>query len=177
MAPLTAPNAERDVQVGFPFDMEELGATERRSDGTYASTRRVWFRTSEPLPDDASMHACILAYLSDMTGAAFRPRSLGTWGTHTDASLDHALWFHRPGRADTWSLFDLQALVNAGGRATIRATIHGADGTLHMSMAQELLIRELETPIQFDEAPWLERERERERRRLANQGGTSDGTA
>ena len=59
-----------------------------------------------------------------------------------------------PGGRTTWSLFDLQALVNAGGRATIRATMHGADGTLHLSMAQELLIRELETRSQFDDAPW-----------------------
>jgi acyl-CoA thioesterase-2 len=177
MAPLTAPKLERDHEVGFPFEMEELGATERRSDGTYESTRRVWFRTSEPLPDDPSIHACVLAYLSDMTGAAFRPHSLGTWGTHTDASLDHALWFHRPWRADNWSLFDLQTLVNAGGRATIRSTMHDADGTLHLSMAQELLIRELETPLQFDDAPWLERQRQRERRLLASEGGTNDGSA
>ncbi len=60
------------------------------------------------------------------------------------------MWFHRPWRADTWSLFDLQALVNAGGRATLRATMHGEDGTLHLSMAQELLIRELEVPIVFE---------------------------
>jgi acyl-CoA thioesterase-2 len=96
-----------------------------------------------------------------MTGAAFRPKSLGTWGTHTDASLDHALWFHRPARADEWHLFDLQALVNAGGRATIRATMHGEDGLLCLSMAQELLIRELEVPIVFEDPPWLERERQR----------------
>jgi acyl-CoA thioesterase-2 len=176
-APLKAPNPERDPDVGFPFEMVELGPTEQRADGTYQSTRRVWFRTSEAMADDPWMHACVLAYMSDMTGAAFRPLSLGTWGTHTDASLDHTLWFHRPWRADTWSLFDLETLVNAGGRATIRATMHGEDGTLHMSMAQELLIRELEVPLVFDEPPWLERERERERRRKALEEGTNDGTA
>ena len=85
-----------------------------------------------------------------MTGAAFRPHRLGTWGTHTDASLDHAVWFHRPWRADVWSLFDIHTLVNAGGRATIRATMHGEDGTLHLSMAQELLIRELDEPMVFE---------------------------
>jgi acyl-CoA thioesterase-2 len=100
----------------------------------------------------------VLAYFSDMTGAAFRPLSLHTWGTHTDASLDHALWFHRPGRADTWNVFDLQTLVNAGGRATIRATMHDEDGTLHLSMAQELLIRELDEPMVFEAPPWLKRD-------------------
>jgi acyl-CoA thioesterase-2 len=131
----------------FPFDVRELGTTERREDGTYESTRRCWFRIREPLTDDPAVHAVLLAYFSDMTGAAFRPHSLGVWGRHTDASLDHALWFHRPWRADEWSLFDIHTLVNAGGRATVRATMHGEDGTLHLSMAQELLIRELDEPL------------------------------
>jgi acyl-CoA thioesterase II len=137
-----------------PFDVRALGSTERRDDGTYLSTRRCWFRAREPLADDRAVHACLLAYLSDMTGAAFRPLSMHTWGTHTDTSIDHALWFHRPWRADAWSLFDLHALVNAGGRATVRATMHGEDGTLHLSMAQELLIRELDEPITVRPPLW-----------------------
>ena len=144
-------------EAPFPFDIRELGATEQRQDGTFLSTRRCWFRTRESLPDDPGLHACLLAYFSDMTGAAFRPLSLGTWGTHTDASLDHAVWFHRPWRADAWSIFDLHALVNAGGRATVRATMHGEDGSLHLSMAQELLIRELDEPLVFAAPPWVNR--------------------
>jgi acyl-CoA thioesterase-2 len=152
----------RDVEgfeAPFPFDIRELGPTERREDGTFLSTRRCWFRTRETLPDDPAVHAGVLAYFSDMTGAAFRPLSLGSWGTHTDASLDHAVWFHRPWRADTWSIFDLQTLVNAGGRSTIRATMHGEDGSLHLSMAQELLIRELDEPMTFTAPPWVKRDR------------------
>jgi acyl-CoA thioesterase-2 len=156
---IARPEEVEGFEGPFPLDVREVGATEQRQDGTFLSTRRCWLRTREPLPDDPSLHACVLAYLSDMTGAAFRPLSLGVWGHHTDASLDHALWFHRPWRADTWNLFDLQALVNAGGRATIRATMHGEDGTLHLSMAQELLIRRLEVPIIFDSPRWLDRER------------------
>jgi acyl-CoA thioesterase-2 len=153
-------------EAPFPFDIREVGHTEQRSDGTYLSTRRCWFRTREPLPDDQAIHACVLAYFSDMTGAAFRPLSLGVWGTHTDTSLDHALWFHRPWRADVWNLFDLHALVNAGGRSTIRATMHGEDGTLHLSMAQELLIRELDEPMVMPETPpWLQRAEDRREER------------
>jgi acyl-CoA thioesterase-2 len=172
---IPGPSAVPGFEAPFPFDIRELGATTRREDGTYRSTRRCWFRTRETLPDDPALHACVLAYLSDMTGASFRPHSLGTWGTHTDASLDHALWFHRPARADEWNIFDLQALVNAGGRATIRATMHGEDGSLHLSMAQELLIRKLEVPITFEAPPWLERER----RRLVegDEEGETDGAA
>jgi acyl-CoA thioesterase II len=145
------------VDAPFPYDIRELGATEQRQDGTFLSTRRCWFRTREALGDDPAIHACVLAYFSDMTGAAFRPLTMGTFGTHTDASLDHAVWFHRPWRADAWSLFDIHALVNAGGRATIRATMHGEDGMLHLSMAQELLIRELDEPLVFETPAWLTR--------------------
>ena len=135
-------DAPRD-EAPFPFDVRNLGATPRRDDGTYLSTRRCWFRTREPLADDPALHACVLAYFSDMTGAAFRPHNLDSWGGYTDASLDHAVWFHRPRRADVWNIFDFQALLNAGGRSTIRATMYGEDGQLYLSMAQELLIREL----------------------------------
>jgi acyl-CoA thioesterase II len=160
------------VEAPFPYDIRELGHTARRADGTYLSTRRCWFRTREPLPDDPAVHACVLAYFSDMTGASFRPGSIGSWGTHTDASLDHALWFHRPWRADRWSLFDIQTLVNTGGRATIRATMHGEDGLLHLSMAQELLIRRLEVPLVFDPPPWVAKVHGR-----TEEGGSGHGTA
>jgi acyl-CoA thioesterase-2 len=137
------PDALKKSDASFPFDVRDLGATEQRQDGTYLATRRGWFRTRQRLVDDPAVHACVLAYLSDMTGAAFRPLSLNSWGGYTDASLDHALWFHRPRRADEWNLFDFQALVNANGRSTIRGTMYGEDGLLYLSMAQELLIREL----------------------------------
>jgi acyl-CoA thioesterase II len=165
---IPAPGEIEGVEAPFPFDIREVGATQRRQDGTHRSTRRCWFRTREALPDDAWTHACVLAYFSDMTGASFRPLTMGKFGTHTDASLDHAIWFHRPWRADEWSLFDIHTLVNAGGRATIRATMHGEDGTLHLSMAQELLIRELDEPMVFETPAWLEK---------AAKTGGDDGSA
>jgi acyl-CoA thioesterase-2 len=171
------PSEIEGVEAPFPYDIRELGHTEQRADGTYLSTRRCWFRTREPLPDDPAVHACALAYFSDMTGASFRPGSIGSWGTHTDASLDHAIWFHRPWRADQWSFFDIQALVNAGGRATIRATMHGEDGLLHLSMAQELLIRRLEVPLVFDPPPWVARVHGRSEEESGGQGGADHGTA
>jgi acyl-CoA thioesterase II len=153
---LSLPAAISGMEAPFPFDIRELGPSEQREDGSYLSTRRCWFRTRESLPDDPTIHACLLAYFSDMTAASFRPGSMRTWGAHTDASLDHALWFHRKWRADAWSFFDLHALVNTGGRATIRATMYGEDGRLHLSMAQELLIRRLEVPLVFERPPWLD---------------------
>ena len=153
---LPSPGEIEGIEAPFPFDVRELGPSTKREDGTYQSTRRCWFRTRQALPDDPAVHVCLLAYFSDMTGAAFRPLSLHTFGTHTDASLDHAVWFHRPARADEWSLFDLQTLVNSGGRATVRATMHDAAGTLHLSMAQELLIRELDEPMVFTAPSWVD---------------------
>jgi len=146
MPDVPGPDDVAQADVPIPFLVRELGPSPRRNDGSYAATRRVWLRTRTALPDDPLLHTCVVAYLSDMTGAAFRPMSLGTWGTHTDASLDHSLWFHRPVRADQWLLFDLQALVNAGGRATVRGVMFDRDGRLVASMAQELLIRLLDDP-------------------------------
>ena len=146
---------ERPGDEEMPFAMRELGPTPVQSDGTYESTRRVWFRSRRPLPDDPALHYSVLAYMSDMTGASFRPMSLNVWGTHTDASLDHALWFHRFARADDWLLYDLQAVVNAGGRSTVRGLMYTREGALCMSMTQELLIRPIEGAVPMV-MPWLD---------------------
>jgi acyl-CoA thioesterase-2 len=126
-----------------PFHVRDVGPTAREPDGTFRSTRRAWCRLSLRLPDDPTLHACLAGFLSDMTETSFRPRNLGEWGTHTDASLDHAVWFHRPFRVDEWLFFDLHALVNAGGRSVVRGSLYRHDGQLCLSMAQELLIRPL----------------------------------
>lgn len=125
-----------------PFDTRDAGPV-LAEDGTYASTRRAWFRLPGPLPEDPSMHSTLLAYLSDMTGSSFRPLSLDQWGVHTDASIDHAMWVHRPVRVDEWLLYDLQAVVNRGGRSLVRGCLFDAEGRLCMTIAQELLIRPL----------------------------------
>jgi acyl-CoA thioesterase-2 len=124
------------------LDEREAG-TVLEADGSYRSTRRVWLRVPDRLPDDPDVHATVAAFISDMTGTSFRPLSFEEWGRHTDASLDHAVWLHRPFRVDEWLLYDLQAVVNAGGRSFVRGSLFASDGRLCLSMAQELLIREL----------------------------------
>jgi acyl-CoA thioesterase-2 len=126
-----------------PFLVRDVGPAPPGPDGTMASTRRVWFRCDGELPDDPAVHLTVGAYLSDVTGSSFRPLSLDSWGEHTDASLDHALWFHRPFRADEWLYYDLQAVINTGGRSLVRGAMYRPDGRLCMSMTQELLIRSL----------------------------------
>ncbi len=135
-----------------PFDVVDLGPL-RESDGRFRSTGRWWVRTRGRLPDDPAVHACALAIMSDLTRSSFRPLTLDEWGTHTDASIDHALWLHRPARGDEWLFYDLQALVNNAGRSVVRGSMYRRDGQLCMSMAQELLIRPL--PGQGGRAPWL----------------------
>jgi acyl-CoA thioesterase-2 len=145
-APVDLPAPEslpRDDAAPPPLDARSIGPTERRSDGTYRSTRRTWVRTISRMPDDPLDHLAVAAFLSDLTGTSFRPFSLGQWGIHADASIDHAVWFHRPMRTDEWLYSDFHALVNGGGRSTVRGEFFDRSGRLCMSMAQELLIRPL----------------------------------
>lgn len=100
-----------------------------------------WVRLREPLPDDSGQHACALAFISDLgvvysarkPGAARRPVS--------GASLDHALWLHRPVRADEWLLFSVWPASNSSARGLATGTLHTADGTLAASMTQEAILR------------------------------------
>jgi acyl-CoA thioesterase-2 len=135
-----------------PFDSRDVGPLPE-PDGTFRSSGRWWLRTAAPLPDDDDVHACMMAFFSDMTRSSFRPLSLDAWGTHTDASIDHAVWLHGRARADEWLLYDLQAVVNTAGRAVVRGSMYTRQGVLCLSMAQELLIRRL--PGEGRAAPWV----------------------
>ena len=126
-----------------PFEVRWIGPTEPRPDGTYESTRRCWIKIADDLPADPIAALLVFTFLSDLTGTSFRPYSLGEWGTHTDASIDHAVWFHRQPRADRWLFCDFETLVNLGGRSAVRGVFHDESGDLVLSMAQELLIRPL----------------------------------
>ena len=100
----------------------------------------LWLRTKAPLPDDPALHRCALAYFSDIgvVGSARAPGSTLPFG---GASLDHAIWFHRPARADEWILFTVDPASNAGARGLAIGTMHTADGTLVATIAQEALLR------------------------------------
>src|SRR5215475_6293949 len=105
----------------------------------------VWIRTTGSLPHAAAIHQCVLAYASDMMllDAALIPHGRTVFEkTIMAASLDHALWFHRPFKADEWLLY-AQDSPNAGGaRGFARGLIFSREGSLVASVAQEGLIRE-----------------------------------
>lgn len=106
---------------------------------------RIWTRFPEPLDADPRLHACALAYLSDMNPmsavGASHPDGLD-WEHVMGVSIDHAMWFHRPVRADDWVLIDLegQGMVRTRGLATGAAFM--PDGTHVAAVAQECLIRD-----------------------------------
>jgi acyl-CoA thioesterase-2 len=108
----------------------------------------IWLRTKAPLPDDQAIHRCALAYASDMNllDAALVPHQRSVFDRSImGASLDHALWFHRPFRADQWLLYTLDSPSMHGARGFGRGLIYTADGILVASAAQEGLLRERRT--------------------------------
>ncbi len=137
---LEAPETYEGWDDAVPFDLRVADPV-AAGDGTFVASGRHWVRIKGALPDDPALHCCLLAYFSDQTRLSFRPYGPQAWGTHTDASLDHAVWFHRPARADRWLRYELQALVATGNRATVRGLMYDESGALVMSMAQELLVR------------------------------------
>jgi len=105
----------------------------------------VWIRTTGRLPDDPPIHRCVLAYASDLTllDTALLPHQRSVFDRNImAASLDHALWFHRPFRADEWLLYAQDSPNLHGARGFARGLIYSADGTLVASVAQEGLLRE-----------------------------------
>ena len=108
------------------------------------TVRSLWVRATERLPDDADLHVCVLAYASDLT---LLDASLTRHGRtlfedeFMAASLDHALWLHRPFRADDWLLYAQDSPNLHGSRGFARGLIFKRDGTLVASVAQEGLVR------------------------------------
>jgi len=103
-----------------------------------------WFRVIAPLPDDADLHRAVIAFASDysLLGTSLLPHGL-SWmrGEVTSASLDHALWFHRPARADEWLLYSTDSPWSGSGRGFNRGQIFDREGHLIASVAQEGMIR------------------------------------
>ncbi len=106
--------------------------------------QQVWLRAMGPLPGDPAIHRAVLAYLSDLTllDAALGAHGHSVFDTSFQvASLDHALWFHRPFRADDWLLYAQDSPNSCGARGLARGLIFSPDGRLVASVVQEGLIR------------------------------------
>lgn len=104
----------------------------------------VWVRTVGDVPGDRGVQAAILAYLSDMTllDASLYPHGTSVFDPRLQAaSLDHAMWFHRPIRFDEWLLYSQDSPSASGGRGMTRGSLYTRSGVLVASVAQEGLIR------------------------------------
>lgn len=106
--------------------------------------QQVWFRLSDRAPDAPELHRSMLAYASDfhLIGTATFPHGISYFQSNVQmASLDHALWFHRPFRVDEWLLYACDSPTAQGARGMARGLIYTRDGILVASTAQEGLIR------------------------------------
>jgi acyl-CoA thioesterase-2 len=127
-----------------PVEMRPVEPIDFLSRTASPACERVWFRIPEPILGDDRLHRCLLAYLSDfnLLTAATRPHhGKFTIGEMVMARIDHALWFHRPFRADDWLLYDVESPSASGGRGFARGSIYSRDGRLVASVAQEGLMR------------------------------------
>lgn len=104
----------------------------------------IWVRLAAPVGDDPALNAAILAYLSDMTllDTSLFAHGLSVFDARVQAaSLDHAMWFHRPFSVHEWLLYSQDSPSSSGGRGLTRGSLFAQDGTLVASVAQEGLIR------------------------------------
>ncbi len=108
-------------------------------------TKQIWLRAAGPLPDDPAVHRYLLAYASDfqLLTTALQPHGVSWISPRIKiASVDHAMWFHRPFKMDEWLLYDIDSPSMSGGRALVRGRIFDRSGSLVASVAQEGLTRD-----------------------------------
>jgi acyl-CoA thioesterase II len=127
-----------------PFEFRMVERIDFLNPQVAAPERHVWFRTVAPLAPDEMLHRRLLAYVSDFFlldtatlphGTSFLQPSI------VMASIDHALWFHRPLRVDEWLLYAMESPSASGARGFVRAGVFARDGRLVASAAQEGLVR------------------------------------
>jgi acyl-CoA thioesterase II len=113
-------------------------------DSPRTPVRRMWLRAVGSMPEGTLQHQAALAYASDygLLATAVQPHGLTIRSPRLQAAtLDHAIWFHRPFRMDEWLLYDMDSPAAAGARGFARGSVYTRDGTLVASVAQEGLIR------------------------------------
>ena len=132
-------------QNAWPIEFRQLDPVNVHEPMEKPPANRVWLKSQGELADDYSLHQELLAYASDhlLLQTALRPHGKSAWQPAVKmASLDHAIWFHRPFRIDDWLLYDMQSSSAYGGRAFCRGEIFDREGRLVATVAQEGVIRE-----------------------------------
>ena len=126
-----------------PIDSRPVEDPKWLAPGPRAPTQDVWIRANGTLPDDLLLHACVVAYASDLSllDTATLPHAIGYDGDFQMASLDHAMWFHRPFRADEWLLYHQTSPSASNARGLALGHVFRHDGALAITVMQEGLIR------------------------------------
>lgn len=135
---------QRWLSRGGPFEFRHVYPRDELNPPKRPPYQQVWFRLREPVGDAPELHQALLAYASDfhLLGTATFPHGISYYMPNVQmASLDHALWFHRPFRVDEWLLYSLDSPSSQSSRGLARGQIFDRQGRLVASTAQEGLIR------------------------------------
>ncbi len=127
-----------------PFELRPVEQTDFLDPRPAAPLQHVWVRAVDRVPDDPQLHHCMLAYVADfgLLMTALLPHGLvHGFGRTMTASIDHAMWFHRPFRIDDWLLYAMDSPSASGARGFTRGSFYTRDGRLVASTVQEGLIR------------------------------------
>jgi acyl-CoA thioesterase II len=127
-----------------PFEFRTVQPIDYLRPRRAAPLREIWFRAVAPLDGDEMLHRRLLAYVSDffLLDTATLPHGNSLLRpTVVMASIDHAMWFHRPLRVDDWLLYAIDSPSASGARGFARASVFARDGRLVASAAQEGLVR------------------------------------
>jgi acyl-CoA thioesterase II len=136
---------KRLLEAPRPFEFRMVEPYDYLQPRKALPERHVWFRAVARLPDDEALHRCLLAYLSDfnlLDTATLPHGAMYLTGEVVLASIDHAMWFHRPLRVDEWLLYSVDSPSASGARGFARASVFSRDGRLVASTAQEGLVRQ-----------------------------------
>lgn len=134
------------VLVDKPIEIRPVGVFDPFNPQPAEPVRYMWYRADGALPDDPQVHRYLLAYASDfhLLGTAMQPHAVTSWTPGMQvASLDHALWYHRPLRMDEWLLYAMDSPSASGSRGLSRGQIFNRQGELVASVTQESLMRKL----------------------------------
>ncbi len=132
------------VQKPRPFEFRMVQSVNPLVPQKAEPLRQVWLRLRGPIPEDQSLHRRLLAYVSDyyLLDTATLPHGMSFFSTKIImASIDHAMWFHRPLKVDEWLLYALDSPSASGARGFGRGSVFARDGRLVASTAQEGLVR------------------------------------
>lgn len=141
---------ENGIPESVNFQAEFLDVFHFRPEQlTTPHSHQMWIKTKEELPEDPDCHTSVLAYISDMglLRSTLSPHNLDEMSMADRfkkvmmASLDHAIWFHRPFRADDWFFYDCRVQSTGNGRGFAHGSVYLQDGTLVATTAQEGLLR------------------------------------